>query len=757
MGIKGVFAAAAASLAVASLAQEASVEQLREPARREVRLAICAFGTAETTAPVEDWLGKTIHPGQYAAGLPSLPQLGENKEHNAGSVSVKWASDKIEVTRETDIIQTENVGNRALLNEIRLKVLNDPSRRYVPIAGDYLEAALFSAAGGAVRLVALEKADAATRLVTVSLGDREEESKVVAVNASGAKVGRKVFRQPYAGKVRDLDGNTLLAFSGVGECSEAANSVVSSTTADPQRRLIEDVCRQIAAKIVDACRGELGLASGNAPSSGAESVAVASPVAGSRTAKWLVLEKMTYQAGVDAAAFDGIDKLLLTKLVQAKKYKCLDRDMYDTAAREEGFGGKAELIPAGYAMSGEIVQLLKSGKSRTIGGTAKSEYVATVSIRANDLRTQQPYEADTIRVAAYCQTPKDMLVHVVKRTALAILMRDYPMYVMDFDDDDGDITLSYGSDFLTVGEQYEIRRRKAIVDDDTGETVYKEKTVGVCEVTDTGKNTSSAKLVSGKAKVKDVLRFYDGGEGVTPPMASAPAAMPAAPAPVPVAEAKASPYPVKKPRIAVAPFITKQSSVSVWGNAIESRSWLDTLTDHLSLQLVQTGSFRTLDRSFGPEIDRELNRIVNDPNANPNDVCRLSKKLATDYLVVAEAMFSDVASPGNDYVTGLPLPPPSAQFVEIRFRCVHAPTTEIVVSDVVRVDSQNFYGTVETFTSGSSEWAAASIASIIQSRIDPAGFARRQAELRAAAEAAAAAAPAPAPAPAPSQGINLGF
>ena len=371
-----------------------------------------------------------------------------------------------------------------------------------------------------------------------------------------------------------------------------------------------------------------------------------------KTPKWLVLDKMTYQSGVDRVAFEGIDKLLLTRLVQAKKYKCLDRDMYDTAAREEGFGGKADLIPAGYAMSGEIVQLLKSGKSRSIAGMAKSEYIATVSIRANDLRTQQAYEAETLRVAAYCQTPKDMLVHVVKRTALAILMRDYPMYVMDVDEDDGELTLSYGADFLEPGEQYEVRRRKAIVDDDTGEEVYKEKTVGVCEVTDVGKNTSAAKLISGKAKLKDVLRFYESDEGAAPPV---PAAS--------VQEVSARPFPpAKKPRIAVAPFITKSKTVTVWGNSLEARSWLDTLIDHLSIQLTNTGSFRTLDRSFGPEIDRELDRIVNDPNANPNDVCRLSKKLATDYLVVAEVMFSDVASPGKDYVAGRPLLPPGAQF-----------------------------------------------------------------------------------------------
>lgn len=735
---------AAAALAFAASAQESEIESenAAQPQQREVRLAVCAFGTAETMTPVEEWLGKTIHPGQYAAGLPSLPQLGENKEHNAGSVSIKWATEKLEVTRETDMIQAENQRNRKLLNDIRLKVLNDPSRRYVPLAVGYLESALFSASKGAIKMVDLEKADGATRLITVSLGDREEDSKVVDVNDSGAKAGVRTFRQPYVGKVRDLNGNILLAFDGVGECSETANSVVSTTTADPQRKLIEDVCRQIAAKIVGACGGEIGL-------DAAAAAASISPRGNAKT-KWLVLDKITYQSGVDRTAFDGIDKLLLTKLVQAKKYKCLDRDMYDTAAREEGFGGKADLIPAGYAMSGEIVQLLKSGKSRSIGGTAKSEYVATVSIRANDLRTQQPYEAETLRVAAYCQTPKDMLVYVVKRTALAVLMRDYPMYIMDYDDDDEELTLSYGADFLEVGEQYEIRRRKAIVDDDTGEEVYKEKTVGVCEVTDVGKNTSSAKLVSGKAKIKDVLRFYESGEGAAPPMA----AQPAAPR-----EISARPLPAKKPRIAVAPFITKAQSVSVWGNKLDARDWLDTLVDHLSIQLTQTGSFRTLDRSFGPEIDRELDRIVKDPNASPNDVCRLSQKLATDYLVVAEVMFSDVASPGKDYVTGLPLPPPSAQFAEIRFRCVHAPTTEIVVSDIVRVDSQGFYGTPEIFTSGSTEWAAANVASIIQSRIDPVGFARRQEELKAAAAAAAAASAAePAQtAPAQTQGINLGF
>ena len=80
------------------------------------------------------------------------------------------------------------------------------------------------------------------------------------------------------------------------------------------------------------------------------------------------------------------------------------------------------------------------------------------------------------------------------------------------------------------------------------------------------------------------------------------------------------------------------------------------------------------------------------------------------------------------------------------------------MSDIVRVDSKDFYGTPAIFTSGSSEWAAANLAAMIQSKLDPAGFARCQAELKAAAAAAEAAKPAPASAaPAQTQGIRLGF
>lgn len=461
--------------------------------------------------------------------------------------------------------------------------------------------------------------------------------------------------------------------------------------------------------------------------------------------KWLVLNPIKYQSGVNKIAFEGIDKLLLTKLVQAEKYKCLDRDEYDTAAREQGLGANVEIVPAGYSMSGEIVQLLKSGKTRNIAGTVKDEYIATVSIRANDLRTQQPYKADTIRVAAYCQTPKDMLVHVVKRMALAILMRDYPLYVMKYDKESGNIFVSYGKDFLSVGEQYEVRALEEIVDDDTGDKRYAEVTTGVLEIVDVGETTSTAKLISGKAKKKDVLRFYENAESFPVPPIQASVAVPHSVVASGVIK-PASVFPKKRMRIAVAPFISKQNAVNVRGLHLGTRNWMEDVVSHLTMSLAKRNSFKVLDRSFGPEIDRELSRIVNDPNANPNDVCRLSNKLAADYLVVAEVMFSNVVSPGLDYATGLPIPPASAVFAEVRFRCVVAPTTEIAWADKIMIDSKYFGGTSEQFSSTSASYTADMIADQIQKRLDRDGFEKlikEREEQRRAAEAALRANPPP--------------
>lgn len=455
--------------------------------------------------------------------------------------------------------------------------------------------------------------------------------------------------------------------------------------------------------------------------------------------KWVVLDPIAYSKGVDASAFDGIDNLLLTKLAQADKYKCIDRNQYENSVREGEFGGESGIKPAGYSISGEIVQLQRAASPATASASPYTQFLATVSLRVNDLSTQHAYSAETLRVKAFCETPKDMLVHVVDRVALAILSRDFPPYVMDAESD-GSLTVNYGKDFLAKGEYFEVRRIKAITDVQTGDVLHRETPVGLCVVTSAGKSTSQAQLVSGNAAANDVLRPYEGEDAPAPAAIPVSAPAVAAPAGAPASGTRFA-LPRKEVRIAVAPFISKSAQFHVGGLSITARQWMDDTADHICAELVQRGGFSVLDRSFGAETDAELKRIVSDPNANPADVVRLCNKLAADYVVVAEVVFSDVVSPGTDYATGLPLPPLDTRFAEVRFRCVNAPTTKIEWAESVSGDSRYFGGTAEQFSSASAAYVAQAVADAIQAKFDPAALERElklRAERAAAAEAAAA-------------------
>ena len=96
----------------------------------------------------------------------------------------------------------------------------------------------------------------ATCILTAAMGDREVDSRTITVDGKGTKVKMTTYSQPYVGKVRDLQGNVLFAFKGTSEWSSKVNSVVKSEVSDPQRKLVEKACEQIADKLLDffTCR-----------------------------------------------------------------------------------------------------------------------------------------------------------------------------------------------------------------------------------------------------------------------------------------------------------------------------------------------------------------------------------------------------------------------------------------------------------------------------------------------------------------------
>ena len=266
------FAVVAAGLAVGAFAAEGLSEAQEAVAKagpKKMRLMIAGFGTVESMTQVDKWLGEQLQPMENLEKPPTLSD-GEkikNPDLDKEIVRLNWNTRKLEYLRSSNALAAENLRNKQMLTALRTKVLTDSATRYVPLAKDYLQAALSRKAGSLIQVVDRSNADmamveqglngdnsstlaGATCIATVALGDREEDSRTITVNGKGAQVKMTTYTQPYVGKVRDLNGNVLMAFNGTAEWSSKVNNIVKSEVSDPARKLIEAVCAKIADEIV---------------------------------------------------------------------------------------------------------------------------------------------------------------------------------------------------------------------------------------------------------------------------------------------------------------------------------------------------------------------------------------------------------------------------------------------------------------------------------------------------------------------------
>ena len=270
-------AACAAVMAGGAIAAEELTEAQEAVAKagpKKLRLMIAGFGTIESMVQVDKWLGEQLQPQNNLEKPPTLDQ-GEKIQvpevHNF-VIRANWNTRKMEYIHDANQIRSQNERDRMTLSSLRTKVLTDVSQRYTPLAKDYLQAAL-SEKGSLIQVVDRSNADmnlveqglsgdnssalaGATCILTAAMGDREEDSRTITVNGKGTKVKMTTYTQPYVGKVRDLQGNVLFAFKGTSEWSSKVNSVVKSEVSDPQRKLVEKACEQIADKLLDffTCR-----------------------------------------------------------------------------------------------------------------------------------------------------------------------------------------------------------------------------------------------------------------------------------------------------------------------------------------------------------------------------------------------------------------------------------------------------------------------------------------------------------------------
>lgn len=172
-------------------------------------------------------------------------------------------------------------------------------------------------------------------------------------------------------------------------------------------------------------------------------------------------------------------------------------------------------------------------------------------------------------------------------------------------------------------------------------------------------------------------------------------------------------------RMAVATFNVRSQNFSWYGKAVDSVEWSASLAGQLNVVLTQTRKFTMLDRAFSKEVDAELARL-GAANSAPGDAVRLNQKLGTDYLVIGEVSFNDVAAPAVNPITGQAMPQRSALFAEVNYRVILAPTGQLKWADTVRIDASMFPASdVRTFISKTAYAAAAEICDGLMANILP--------------------------------------
>jgi len=255
-----------ATVAVANVTS--GQEAVAKAAPREMKLMIASFGTINSQAEVENWLGDQLRPNENMEQPPTLSEADKiaNPKMAAAVVRVNWNTKKLEYMRTSKEIQKENARRMKILTNLKTSMLSDASQRYTQLGREYLQSRLFKKAGRLIKVVdrgnmtiqqtekAIKGRDAdmqngADCILSVVMGDREEDSKTIPIDNVGTKIKRTTYTAPYVGKIRDLDGNVLLSFDGTAEWRSTQDNVVKSQISDPARKLMEVACDKIAEEV----------------------------------------------------------------------------------------------------------------------------------------------------------------------------------------------------------------------------------------------------------------------------------------------------------------------------------------------------------------------------------------------------------------------------------------------------------------------------------------------------------------------------
>ena len=156
--------------------------------------------------------------------------------------------------------------------------------------------------------------------------------------------------------------------------------------------------------------------------------------------------------------YTDFPRLLLNQIAKAGVFRCVDRDVYRTQAKENALGGNddIEFKSAGYCISWRI------GKTQSSRGVS-----LTVVLGYNNIGRTGNGELlkseDVVVQEKQIRNGEDILSFAAKKAAKAILFCLRPPMVIEIENPNMSMpkaTVDYGKDFLSVGERVCFERKK---------------------------------------------------------------------------------------------------------------------------------------------------------------------------------------------------------------------------------------------------------------------------------------------------------
>ena len=214
--------------------------------------------------------------------------------------------------------------------------------------------------------------------------------------------------------------------------------------------------------------------------------------------KWLVIEDTPTGTSREYADFP---RLLLMQISKAGVFRCVDRATYRTQSKEVALGddGDVEFKSAGYCISWVI-------RPRE---TARG-LILTVSIGYNNIGRSGNNElirSEDVVVRERSLKGEDMLTAAAKKSARAILFSLTPPQVVDVTTSKSGkklATVDYGKEFLSVGENVYILRKK---ESKNGKSISKK--VGLAVVKSADLDSSTVQISKGDVAEDDYLLTID--------------------------------------------------------------------------------------------------------------------------------------------------------------------------------------------------------------------------------------------------------